>query len=269
MPELRMFWRQLTRLFILDWSLLLAYRGEILLWLMAVTATPLLSLAIWYQVAKSSGPSLQQEILTYYLLLIVVRSASTSWRGYELIREILNGHVISYLIRPPVIFWEFVTEFLTTKVLFLTPSVLIAALLILISPQSFSPTIFSLPHLGLFSISLLLAVILSFTFDICLGLTAFWLEDAQELMAFRFLLTQVASGVLIPFSLMPSWLHFALSFLPFRYTVSAPVEILLGQITGLAALQLLGIQLIWSIGLILLMRFLFVRGLKHYVIPGQ
>lgn len=269
MPDLRMFWRQLTRLFILDWSLLLAYRGEIFLWLMAVTATPLLSLAIWYQVAKSSGPGLQQEILTYYLLLIVVRSASTSWRGYELIREILNGRIVGYLIRPPVIFWEFITKFLTTKVLFLTPSVLLATFLLLISPQSFSPAIFSLPRLGLFFISLLLAVILSFTFDICLGLTAFWLEDAQELMAFRFLLTQVASGVLIPFALMPDWLHLTFSFLPFRYTTSAPVELLLGQVIGPAALQLLGIQLIWSVSLIILMRCLFVRGLKRYDIPGQ
>jgi ABC-2 type transport system permease protein len=269
MPNLLLFSRQLKRLFALNWSQLLAYRGEVVLWLLAITATPLLSLAIWYQVARSSGPAMQQEILTYYLLLIVVRSASTSWRGYELIREILNGQIVSYLIRPPVIFWEFITEFLTTKIFFLTPSLLITLLIIFIYPHSFSLASFSLPNLGLFTISLLLAMVLSFTFDICLGLTAFWLEDAQELMAFRFLLTQVASGVLIPFALMPGWLTTVFSFLPFRYTVSAPVEIFLGQPVGMTTPQLLLIQLAWSIGMLLLMRFLFVRGRQRYVIPGQ
>jgi len=234
-----------------------------------MTATPLISLAIWYTIARSNANLIPRDILTYYILVILIRLITSSWRGYYLIQQILNGTIVKYLIRPPAIYWDFLVNNLTNKIfqlIFILPILVIA---FIIFPDAVSPIIFSLTNLGPFLLSLLLAFIITFTFDLSLGLLAFWLEDAQELMSYRFLLTQVASGVLIPFAMMPDWLYTAFSFLPFRYIISAPAEILLGQVVGPAALQLIFYQVIWAIGFIIIMRVLFVRGLRRYAIPGQ
>lgn len=258
------------RLFSLSLSQALQYRGDLLLWLTAITATPLLSLAIWYTVAQSSTTGLiPRDILTYYIIIMFVRVFTASWRGYHLIEQILNGDIVNYLIRPPAIWGEFLTTPLTTLSLQLTIPAVLLLTVAFTQPHLFTPAIFQLSNVFLFAASILIAFIISFAFDISLGLLAFWLEDAQELMAYRFTLTQIASGVVIPFAMMPPWLHTAFSFLPFRYIVSVPAEILLGQATGTTRLYLIGIQLVWAAVLVALMRTLFVHGRKRYATPGQ
>jgi ABC-2 type transport system permease protein len=262
--------RALRRLFILSWSQTLQYRADLFIWLVAITATPLLSLAIWYATAKSGiSPLGPEAILTYYLLIMVVRVATASWRGFQIIQEILNGEIVRYLIRPPAMLWEFVTSNLTAKILQIIPLLGMFTLIMLIWPQAVDLSSLTYASAALFAISVVLAYIISAAFDFSIGLAAFWLEEAQELMSYRFLLTQVASGVLIPFALMPDWLHTSLSLLPFRYTLSAPVEIFMGQVTGIAAWQLIGIQAVWAIGFIIILRTMYVRGLKRYAVPGQ
>ncbi|MBI4021975.1 MAG: ABC-2 family transporter protein [Candidatus Andersenbacteria bacterium] len=258
------------RLLALSWSQTLQYRGDLIIWLTAITATPLLSLALWYTVAQSSTTGLvPRDILTYYIIIMFVRVFTASWRGYRLIEQILNGDIVNYLIRPPAIFGEFLTTPLTTHLLQLIVPALILAAVAITQPHLFTPAIFAMDNLLLFALSLLVAFVISFAFDISLGLLAFWLEDAQELMAYRFTLTQIASGVVIPFAVMPAWLHFSFSLLPFRYIISAPAEILMGQVTGSAALRLLLTQLIWAAAMTALARVLYVRGRRRYAVPGQ
>lgn len=267
------FWRwskTFARLCSLSWSITLQYRGETVLWLTAITATPLVSLAIWFTVASGGRGTLTgRDVLTYYILIMLVRTITSSWRGYFLSQQILNGEVARYLLRPPAIYWEFITDNLTSKafqLLIPLPLFLAAAS---VYPAWFAPALYELPHLLLFFISLMLAYLISFTFDLSLGLLAFWLEDVRELMSYRFLLTQVTSGVIIPFALMPPWLHAAFSLLPFRAMLSAPVELLLGQVTGPAAVSLLATQAAWGAALILLARRLYTAGLRRYAVPGQ
>jgi ABC-2 type transport system permease protein len=269
MPNLTLAARQISRLFLLSWQVTLAYRMEFFLWLLVMSATPLLSLVIWHAIASSSPNLSAPDILTYYLLIIFIRTITSSWHGYEIIKHILNGSIVFYLIRPPIIYWELVTSFVARRLIQLFPLLAIVLSLFIFTPNLFHQNIFSSDKLLFFSISLILAAVISFTSDIALGLTAFWLEDAQELMAYRFLLTQVASGVMIPFYLMPDWLHTAFSFLPFRYTVSLPAEIMMGQVAGQNILKLIFIQFIWILIFIVILRVLYRRGLKKYAIPGQ
>lgn len=260
---------KLIRIFSLSWSLTLQYRGDLFLWLIAITATPLLSLAVWYSVAASNSALVPRDILTYYIIIMFVRIATSSWRGFQLSQQILNGQIVQYLIRPPAILWEFVTANLTTKIFQLIIPVPVFLAIAAWKPEYFSPAMYQPNNIIMFIPALLLAALLSFAFDLCLGLLAFWIEDAHEIMSYRFLLTQVASGVIIPFSVMPDWLFTTFSLLPFRYTVSVPAEILLGQATGTVAWQLLGWQFVWATGFFILLRMLYTKGLKIYALPGQ
>ena len=136
-------------------------------------------------------------------------------------------------------------------------------------PQFFSPAIFEPRHLVLFLISLLLAALLAFVLDMHFGVLAFWLADATQLRRYKDILQQATSGILIPLAFLPATIKPIFAALPFRYIISAPAEILLGQAEGTAALHLLLIQATWTGVLLLTLTLLWRRGLKIYAVPGQ
>lgn len=264
-----LFGRKMNRMWAIAWSHALQYRGDIAIWALVSAVTPLISLAIWWNAFSNGGILSQQEILTYYLVAMFVEYLTRSWRGVFIVQQILDGKIIKYIIRPPFILFDHITNNLTTKALQLSLPLPAAILLVAFFPQFFSAAIYNPANIALFLLSLILAMVLNFCLDFAIGLLAFWLEDAHELHSYRFLFMQVASGILIPFAVMPETVKTLFSFLPFRYIISAPVEILLGQATGAAASQLLLIQAAWVVVLIIILRFEWVRGLKRYAIPGQ
>lgn len=262
--------KQTLRIFSLSWSEAVQYRGDLALWTIASTLAPLISLAVWYTVATSgqSGVS-PQDMLTYYILIMLIEYVTRSWRGVYMAQEILDGSIVRYLLRPPIFFIEHLTETIATKIFQLALPLLLFATALIALPDLFSPQIFERSNLLLGLLSIAIAFLVSSAVDYCVGLLAFWIEEVQELHSYRFLLMEVASGVLIPFAVMPDALFTLFSLLPFRYMVSAPAEILLGQATGEQALTLIGIQLAWSVGLIVLVRVLWIFGLRRYAIPAQ
>lgn len=262
--------QQLSTLFVISWHKALVYRGDIAAYLIFSVVAPTVALAIWYTVATGGGlGSSPQHIITYYIFIIFVELVTRAWRGIFLVEQIRTGQIVQYILRPPAILLEFITSNLTTKVVQLVAPIMLLGGALIFFPHLFAPEIYQREHVALFIMSLLLAFILWFSLDLSLGMLAFWLEEANEIHGYRFLLSQVASGVLIPFSAMPEGMHTILSFLPFRYAVSAPVEIILGQVEGSAAWELIGIQAAWAVGFILIMRMLYFYGLRRYAIPGQ
>lgn len=262
--------RKLIRLAALTFSELLQYRLDMTLWILSEAIVPLIALAIWYRVASSNPSTFSpQDALTYYLLVMFTSISTSAWNGYFLATQILNGELAQYLTRPLSIFWRHIFSNIAEKFLkFLIPLPIFIAV-VFIFPQTFSPALYSWKHFGLYIVSLLLAATLAFVLDMNLGSLAFWLEEVHQIRAFRYLLEEVASGVLVPFALMPAAIATALSFLPFRYIISVPVEIMMGRLEGLSALQFIGYQIGWVILFIALLSFLWKRGLRRYAIPGQ
>src|SRR3989338_6101784 len=71
--------------------------------------------------------------------------------------------------------------------------------------------------------------------------------------------------LLIP---LPLFIFFLFSFLPFRYIVSVPAEILLGQPSFNQSIQLLLYQTVWIFLIIMLAYTLWQKGLQRYAVPG-
>lgn len=262
---------KLARLFAVEWSTVIQYRFDLLLWTGVEAATPLISLAVWYAVARST-PSFvlsPRDTLTYYVLVMFVLVCTNAWNGYFFAREILNGDLVKYLVRPMGALWHHVVNNLVEKgIKFIIPVPLLLVSM-WIWREAFSPAIFEPRHLLLFIPSLLLALGVSFLLDMALGTLAFWFEDANEIRRYKDVFQEVASGVLIPFAAMPEKLQFVLGLLPFRYTLSAPLEVLLGQVEGTRALALLGQQAAWMAVLGFVLWVLYRAGLKRYAVPGQ
>lgn len=262
--------RKIGRVFLIQWSETIQYRGDILLWTLAEAMTPLVSLAIWYKVASSSHTAFTpQDALTYYIIIMFIRSFSNAWNGYTLAEQIQKGEIVRYLVRPLSVLWVHVAENITIKIVRLALPLLILAGLLIFYSHLFSPSIFVPGHIALFVISLILASILSFTTDIFFGLLAFWIEEAIQIRFIKDIFMEAASGVLIPFALMPAAARQILSLLPFRYIISAPAELLLGQAANADAGNLFAAQITWLAVTVVAVVYLWRRGLKVYAVPGQ
>lgn len=254
----------------MNWSTTLQYRADLFLWTVAEMASPLVAGMVWYSVTSSAKSALSpRQTLTYYLFLLVVNNLVTTGIGFFLARDILQGTVVQYMVRPFPVIGRYVTQLVAEKLfygIFLTP---ILVLILVIFHNLFEVSVFFKANILFFIPSLLMAIILYFVLDVTLATIAFWIEDANEIRRFKFLFESVASGLLIPFALMPPLARTIFSFLPFRYTLSAPLELLLGQQQGAAAWRLLGLQVAWLIGLGIVLRISWRRGLQRYAPPGQ
>ncbi len=263
-------WRKIWRLIAIEWSTIIQYRIDLILWTVADAMTPLVSFVVWYNVSQSAhSPYTQQQTLTYYLLVVFTVILTNAWAGYFLAQDILNGDIVKYLNRPFSIFWTYSMNNLTEKVIKLVLPVLFVILVLTFIPDSLLPAVYQPTHLVLFGLSIGCAITLNFLIDLVLGSLAFWLEDANEIRRFKFLLGEVSSGILIPLVMLPAAVLTVFAWLPFRYVISAPIEIVMGQADGLAAFRLIGLQLTWIMGLALLLRLMWQKGLERYAVPGQ
>jgi ABC-2 type transport system permease protein len=68
--------------------------------------------------------------------------------------------------------------------------------------------------------------------------------------------------------LFPHWLQQIASVLPFRWMLSFPVELVLGRLTPLQALEGLGAQVVWVILSLALIRFVWRAAVRVYSAVG-
>lgn len=264
------FLKKIGRLFAMEWSRTIQYRTDAFLWMFAEAVTPVVSLAIWYTVAQSSsrGPA-PIDVFTYYILVIFIKSFTDAWNGMYMARKILNGNIAPELIRPIPVVWDYIVNNITEKFLKLLLPLPLFGLALFLFPALFSPAIYQPAHYLLFLLSLALAIPLGFLTEHTIGLLAFWLEDVFQIRRYKIMLDEIASGMLIPFSFMPVAAQNILGWLPFRYLISAPAEIMLGQTNHQTVSSLLMGQVGWIVGLVLISTLIWQKGLQRYAVPGQ
>ncbi|MEK7556685.1 MAG: ABC-2 family transporter protein [Patescibacteria group bacterium] len=261
---------KLLRLWLASWARALTYRGDIFFWSLTEIVTPLVALAIWYTVSRTSaGPFTPQETITYYILAIFTLSMTNVWNGFFLIQEIQNGKVVQQLIRPIGFFWYHLGRNLTAKIIRLVPQTIAFGIIFAIFASSLSPTVFELRNILFFLATIGAGLTIAFILDMAFAMLAFWIEDAIQIREYKEVISNIASGLLVPIAFMPESLQTIFNWLPFRYIISAPIEIMLGQAPGAEAWKLLGIQVVWIGMCAVLLRALWRKGLKVYVVPGQ
>jgi ABC-2 type transport system permease protein len=77
------------------------------------------------------------------------------------------------------------------------------------------------------------------------------------------------SGQIAPLSLLPHSLQVASKILPLYWTVGFPTELLLGKLTLSTVLTGIGIQIVWLIIALFLVRIIWRLGTRAYSAVGQ
>ncbi|TDD25457.1 hypothetical protein E1218_14860 [Kribbella turkmenica] len=245
------------------------YRGAWTIFMVANICVPIISLLIW-RTAIANGARLpidERYVTTYFVLLSFVTMATSSWMTGFLAEYIRLGRLSSWMVRPASVLLSFVANNLSEKVLKLIALVPMIGVLWWIFRDSMN-----IPagpgRWTVFAVSIVLGAILVFTIDLLIGSLAFWMDDVTALAQARLIIASVLSGAVVPLALMPDWSRGFIDNQPFRFTVSFPVEIVAGNLSGQELLVGLGIQAGYVVVLGILARLVWSAGLRAYSAVG-
>ncbi len=115
-------------------------------------------------------------------------------------------------------------------------------------------------------VSLLLAFVIGFFFEACIGVAGFWFMEVTSLMYIINILNYFVSGQMFPLELLDRYpiVLKALQWLPFHYLAYFPAMVYMGKKQGVELIVGLVIELAWAVGFVLLARWLYKLGLRHY-----
>lgn len=243
------------------------YRGMILIWMFESFFFPFTVLLVWLTIAQSSiGIDRQiQSVINYYSLLPLVSILTGSWHGIFLAQEIRLGKFSRYLIRPIFPFSNAVANNLAEKVVkffFIFPFILISHLIFRIHLD------LSLITLILFTFTLISSAVTSFLIDTIIGLLAFWMDEVTSLENLADIADYTFGGKLAPIFLFPPLLQQVAWLLPFRYTMSFPLELITGTLSAHQIYFGLLVQLFWIVLFALTSNILWHLGIKKYAAVG-
>jgi ABC-2 type transport system permease protein len=188
--------------------------------------------------------------------------SQTNWTVGDIIREGTFNH---WLIRPLSPFYQILSSEIAGKVVYLVFTLPIITILIVVLKPAFS---FSAGQFLVFWLALLLAWGLRFLWGLWIALLAFWATRADALLALQDSLIFIFSGMIAPVAILPGFLQNLAEFLPFRYMIGFPVEILTANLSEQQILTGLVIQSFWLIIASLLSWIIYKKGLLRYSAIG-
>lgn len=251
-----------------EWQASLTYRSMLAIWMFGAFFPSLVMLSVWLKVLEGQVvPSFSRQMfVTYYLLMPLVRNFTGAWAGFYLPKKIRDGELLSKLTKPihpifPDLANNLAEKF--TKTWFILPMVLLTAFV-----YQVNPFVFSANQLILAIIIVSVGLVILFLLDWLIGLLGFWLLDPQPLRIIDDALSFLFGGQVLPLVLFPDWLKTIAYFLPYRYAISLPMEVLTGTLPLNELVPALAVQAAWLVGLLALLRFTWQRGLRTYQAYG-
>jgi ABC-2 type transport system permease protein len=221
-----------------------AYRAEMLVWVLATTM-PLVMLALWTAVAQGApvGRYGQPQFVAYFLATFIVRQITGSWAFWEMNLEIRSGALATRLLRPLHPLWAYTAESVAAmpmRLLVSLPVAFIALFVVGARDVAHDPVAWLL-----WAVSVVGAWLITLLVNFAVGAAAFFVESSVKLMDAWLVFFFVLSGYLIPVDLFPPALRAVVDWLPFRYQIGLPVELMTGAVSSDAALPLLARQWMW------------------------
>lgn len=263
-------WRIGRQLLSAYWQLALAYRGMMLLDAFRVLLHPVILALAWLSVTRrEAGGFSEGDYLLYYLCLPVVAKATECWTVYSFPEEVRQGTLNRHLLKPLHPLWWHVIEHLTQKALQLLHLLPVIAVLGWLVGPRLPPFSLGPARLILLGAVLGLAIILRFTMTTAIALTGFWIERVENLnLVVNAAIWAMLGGLVVPLETLPSWLRWITDLLPYRYSLSFPIEVLRGQLSPSAIRFGLSMTLFWCLTWFAIGQILWRRGLREYTAYG-
>lgn len=248
-----------------------AYRTEMVVWVLSTTM-PLVMMLLWTSIAEGAPVQGQggaqwgsAEFVAYFLCVFIVRQLVAAWAAWEINYEVRQGTLALRLLRPlhPLI------HYATSNFAYLPLRMLVTlpvAIFLVVTHRDALATDWRLWLL--FPLTVLGAWLINFFVNVSAGALSFTVESSLRVMDLWLAFFFVFSGYLVPLEFFPPWLRELTAWLPWRYVLALPVELMTGRVTFEVALSLVARQGAWIAGLAGLAALLWTRGVTKFQAYG-
>ncbi len=248
-------------------ALMLAYRAEIYLWVIA-HILPFIMMGIWTKAAADSGGAqfsmTPHDYARYFLCVFAVRQFTAAWMIYEFEWHIVEGRLSYLLLRPINPLWHYISAHLGEQLARAPFFAVVVVLFFVLYPDArWAPTPWAI---GLGIVAIYSAFALRFAMQYCVSMLTFWFERASSLEQLSFLPYIFLSGLAVPIDDFPAGLRHAVELTPFPYLIGFPAEILMGRlaVTDPRIGQGFGVIAAWFVGFALVGAGLWRKGLRQF-----
>lgn len=242
----------------------------LVIWLLGLVLQPIIYLVVWATVTHSAGGAVggyrSSDFAGYFVVLMVVNHLTFTWVIYGFDQRVRQGTLSPLLLRPIHPIHLDVAENIGYK-LITFPVVLVAAVtLAFIFHAHIAPDPWKI---AAFPPALLFSFAIRFMFEWSLALAAFWTTRSSALNQMYDVALLFLSGQVAPLSLFPAPVQALNEFLPFRWMVSFPVQVLRGGMRPGAVIEGLSIQLVWTAVAFLTLQIVWRFGVQRYSAVGS
>lgn len=247
----------------------LAYRGDFALGTLMRFLPIVTQIFLWWAVFESVNGRLVgytfEDMVAYYLLSMLGRAfSSMPGLASTVAKQIRDGEIKKFIIQPIDMIGFLLLGRAAHKVAYYTIATLPFALVFFLCRGFFTAGWPPFDVLAAFVLSLMLAFLLGYFLDLCIGLVGFWFLEVSSLLFVYMLLNFFLSGHMFPLDLLPGNWQIVVDTLPFQYLAYFPAAVFLGKIPRDELWSQLGVECLWLITLVALARLLYLRGLRRY-----
>jgi ABC-2 type transport system permease protein len=179
-------------------------------------------------------------------------------------RSIRDGSIKKYLLQPIDMIAYLLSYRVAHKAAYIVTAALPYGLLFFLCRSYFVSLRFDPVLILAYIVSLLLAFLVGFFFEACIGMIGFWILEVTSLLYVVNTLNFFVSGHMFPLDLLPEPWASVLKALPFQYLAYFPAAVLLGQIGPDELPYRLLAAAGWAAAFIVLTRVFYRIGLKRY-----
>jgi ABC-2 type transport system permease protein len=241
------------------------YRGDIAIFVATSFVLPFVLLNVWLTISESKGAAFLEKsyLVQYFLFQMIVNVIIAAWHGQFLGRDIRQGNISQYLLKPFNYIWLSIGNNIGEKVWKLT-----IGIPVFITVAYFWKEYLQIPsplHVALFFLVVFLGAVICFLLEHIVGISAFWISNTRALSDFNEMFFFFFSGVLFPLSYLKTFpLSPLFIFLPYKYIINFPLDTLLGQVNIRDIFLGIGLQIIWIVALYKAYIMLWKKGVKIY-----
>jgi ABC-2 type transport system permease protein len=261
-----------SKAFELGFQTALEYRINFIISLISAAYPIIIQSFLWTAIYNASteavvyGYSYRQMIAYTFLAGLISRIVRTGFE-YEIMDDVKNGKYSKFLVQPLGYFPYRLCSYFGHKLPNLTIILAILAV-VLFGLNFFWGVQIELVRILLFLLVLALAVALNFLIFYCISAVSFWIIEIGFLFEGIRIVTILLSGGIFPLEVFGERFVQIMKLLPFKYTVSYPINVLNGKITLLETAEGMLMQLLWIFLCYLLAQYLWRQGGKRYVAVG-
>lgn len=252
----------------------IAYRANFICFLVGEIMASFIMYFVWKAVFISSGSETfmgftMEDMVVFLFITFLTGYLTYSDGAFQVGEEIIDGSIAMRMIRPCSFEMSFLFQELGNRII--AASMIFVPMIVgveiyryaVCGVVRFQPVFFLL-----YIVSLMIAYMISFYFNVCYGFLAFFFKNLWGTTLIKETIVSFLSGAIIPLAFLPEGLARVLNILPFASLSYTPVMIYMGMYSYSEIAWRIGLQIFWMLVMLGISKLIWRSAVRRLAVQG-